>query len=140
MSPIELPYTKWIRTSRYGIPTKADVYGSLIEPPQELVDLAASAEDTEAETTLFDSLLRKRVEEVFAQTRNLARKYTAVVANPPYMGAKNMSAELKQFVQDHYEDGKADLFAAFIYRLFELVPKHGQLGFIYLRVDVHIFL
>ena len=40
-----------------------------------------------------------------------------------------MSGELKQFVQDHYEDGKADLFAAFIYRLFELVPKHGQLGF-----------
>ena len=45
------------------------------------------------------------------------------------MGAKNMSVELKQFVQDHYEDGKADLFAAFIYRLFNLVPEHGQLGF-----------
>lgn len=108
---------------------KADVYGSLIQPPQELVDLASSAEDTEAETTLFDSLLRECAEEIFAQTRYLARKYTAVVANPPYMGAKNMSAELKQFVQDRYEDGKADLFAAFIYRLFELVPKHGQLGF-----------
>lgn len=108
---------------------KADVYGSLIQPPQELVDLAASAEDTEAETTLFDSLLRERVEEVFAQTRYLARKYAAVVANPPYMGAKNMSGELKQFVQDHYEDGKADLFAAFIYRLLGMVPEHGQLGF-----------
>lgn len=108
---------------------KADVYGSLIQPPQELVDLASSAEDTEDEITLADSLLRECADEVFAQTRYLARKYTAVVANPPYMGAKNMSGELKQFVQDHYEDGKADLFAAFIYRLFELVPKHGQLGF-----------
>ena len=108
---------------------KADVYGSLIQPPQELVDLAASVEDAEDEITLFDSLLRERVEEVFTQTRYLARRYVAVVANPPYMGAKNMSAELKQFVQDHYEDGKADFFAAFIYRLFELVPKHGQLGF-----------
>lgn len=108
---------------------KADVYGSLIQPPQELVDLASSAEDTEDETTLFDSLLRECAEEVFAQTRYLARKYTAVVANPPYMGAKNMSAELKQFVQDHYEDGKADLFAAFIYRLLGMVPEHGQLGF-----------
>lgn len=108
---------------------KADVYGSLIQPPQELVDLASSAEDTEDEITLADSLLRECADEVFAQTRYLARKYTAVVANPPYMGAKNMSGELKQFVQDHYEDGKADLFAAFIYRLLGMVPEHGQLGF-----------
>lgn len=108
---------------------KADVYGSLIQPPQELVDLAASVEDAEDEATLFDTFLRERTKEVFAQTRCLARKYAAVVANPPYMGTKNMSAELKQFVQDRYEDGKADLFAAFIYRLFDLVPDHGQLGF-----------
>lgn len=109
---------------------KADVYGSLIQPPQELVELAASApESADDINTLFDPLLREHAEDVFTQTRYLARKYAAVVANPPYMGAKNMSAELKQFVQDHYEDGKADLFAAFIYRLFELVPKHGQLGF-----------
>ena len=120
---VDLDFTVW---NTYA---KADVYGSLIEPPQELVDLAASAEDAEAETTLFDSLLRERVEGVFAQTRYLARKYAAVVANPPYMGAKNMSGELKQFVQDRYEDGKADLFAAFIYRLLEMVPEHGQLGF-----------
>ena len=120
---VDLDFTVW---NTYA---KADVYGSLIQPPQELVDLAASAEDTEAETTLFDSLLRERVEEVFVQTRYLARKYAAVVANPPYMGAKNMSGELKQFVQDHYEDGKADLFAAFIYRLLGMVPEHGQLGF-----------
>ena len=109
---------------------KADVYGSLIQPPQELVELAASSPESEdGVDTLFDPLLREHAEDVFTQTRYLARKYAAVVANPPYMGAKNMSAELKQFVQDHYEDGKADFFAAFIYRLFELVPKHGQLGF-----------
>ena len=92
---------------------KADVYGSLIQPPRELVDLASSAEDTEDEITLADSLLRECADEVFAQTRYLARKYMAVVANPPYMGAKNMSAELKQFVQDHYEDVKADLYGCF---------------------------
>lgn len=121
---VDLDFTVW---NTYA---KADVYGSLIEPPQELVDLAASAEDTEAETTLFDSLLRERVEEVFAQTRYLARKYAAVVANPPYMGAKNMSVELKQFVQDHYEDGKADLFAAFILRNRQFIQHGAMLGMI----------
>lgn len=109
---------------------KADVYGSLIQPPRELVDLASSAEDTEDEITLADSLLRECADEVFAQTRYLARKYTAVVANPPYMGAKNMSAELKQFVQDHYEDGKADLFAAFILRNRQFIQHGAMLGMI----------
>ena len=109
---------------------KADVYGSLIQPPQELVDLASSAEDTEAETTLFDSLLRECAEEIFAQTRYLARKYTAVVANPPYMGAKNMSAELKQFVQDHYEDVKADLYGCFYVRFLKFAMEYGLEGMV----------
>ena len=109
---------------------KADVYGSLIQPPQELVDLVESERANAAgDDILFDSILRERAQTVLDQTKYLSRKYTAVVANPPYMGAKNMSSELKQFVQDHYEDGKADLFSAFIYRLLDLVPEHGQSGF-----------
>ena len=108
---------------------KADVYGSLIQPPQELVDLAES-EHTNAtgDGILFDSILRERAQTVLDQTKYLSRKYTAVVANPPYMGAKNMSGELKQFIQDHYEDGKADLFSAFIYRGFELILENGFSG------------
>lgn len=110
---------------------KADVYGSLIQPPQELVELAASApESADDINTLFDPLLREHAEDVFAQTRYLARRYAAVVANPPYMGAKNMSSELKQFVQDHYEDGKADLFAAFIMRNRQFLRHNAMLGMI----------
>lgn len=110
---------------------KADVYGSLIQPPQELVELAASSPESEdGVDTLFDPLLREHTEDVFTQTRYLARKYAAVVANPPYMGAKNMSAELKQFVQDHYEDGKADLFAAFILRNRQFIQHGAMLGMI----------
>ncbi len=110
---------------------KADVYGSLIQPPQELVDLAES-EHTNAtgDGILFDSILRERAQTVLDQTKYLSRKYTAVVANPPYMGAKNMSGELKQFVQDHYEDGKADLFSAFILRNSQLIQHDALLGMI----------
>lgn len=110
---------------------KADVYGSLIQPPQELVELAASSPESEdGIDTLFDPLLREHAEDVFTQTRYLTRKYAAVVANPPYMGAKNMSGELKQFVQDHYEDGKADLFAAFILRNRQFIQHGAMLGMI----------
>lgn len=117
---------------------KADVYGSLIQPPRELVDLASSAEDTEDEITLADSLLRECADEVFAQTRYLARKYMAVVANPPYMGAKNMSAELKQFVQDHYEDVKADLYGCFYVRFLKFAMEYGLEGMVLGgHMDVH---
>lgn len=110
---------------------KADVYGSLIQPSQELADLAvAMPGDEDGDGTLFDPLLRDRAWEVFAQTKYLARKYAAVVANPPYMGAKNMSGELKQFVQDRYEDGKADLFAAFIMRNRQFLRHSAMLGMI----------
>lgn len=110
---------------------KADVYGSLIQPSQELADLAASMpEDEDSVSTLLDPLLRGRAEEVFTQTKYLACKYAAVVANPPYMGAKNMSGELKQFVQDRYEDGKADLFAAFIMRNRQFLRHSAMLGMI----------
>lgn len=46
------------------------------------------------------------------------------------MGAKNMSGDLKQFVQNHYEDGKADLFSAFILRNSQLIQHDALLGMI----------
>lgn len=122
---VDLDFTLW---NTYA---KADVYGSLIQPSQELVELAVSSPESEdGIDTLFDPLLREHAEDVFTQTRYLARKYAAVVANPPYMGAKNMNAELKQFVQDHYEDGKADLFAAFILRNRQFIQHGAMLGMI----------
>lgn len=122
---VDLDFTVW---NTYA---KADVYGSLIQPPQELVELAASAQKNADDIgTLFDPLLREHAEEVFAQTRYLARKYAAVVANPPYMGAKNMSGELKQFVQDHYEDGKTDLYGCFYVRFLRLAMEHGLEGMV----------
>ena len=122
---VDLDFTVW---NTYA---KADVYGSLIQPSQELVELAVSSPESEdGIDTLFDPLLREHAEDVFTQTRYLARKYAAVVANPPYMGAKNMNAELKQFVQDHYEDGKADLFAAFILRNRQFIQHGAMLGMI----------
>ena len=75
---------------------KADVYGSLIQPPTELARLADSMLENWSEVTPFDLLLEDRVKDVFDQAVCLSRRYAAVVANPPYMGAKNMSDELKK--------------------------------------------
>ena len=118
----------------------ADVYGSLIQPPADLARMAAasapSAEgaversETEGAYTLLSPRLEERAHTVLAQTAYLARKYAAVVANPPYMGSSNMGNLLKQYVQDHYKDGKADLFAAFILRNLQLIKPNALLGMI----------
>lgn len=116
----------------------ADTYGSLIQPPTELAALASAPSDegaverseTGGENTLFDEGLIKRANLVFAQTRYLSRQYAAVVANPPYMGSGNMGNDLKKFVNDHYKDGKADLFAAFMLRNLQLIQPNALLGMI----------
>lgn len=41
----------------------------------------------------------------------MARKYEAVVTNPPYMSNKGMNPKLTKYVYDHYNDEKLDMFA-----------------------------
>ena len=39
--------------------------------------------------------------------------YPAVVANPPYMGSKNMNADLVDYLKSHYPVSKSDLFSVY---------------------------
>lgn len=58
----------------------------------------------------------------------LTKKYTSVVANPPYMGQKNMNADLKNYVKAHYPLTRIDLYAIFMECGLEL--SQGLLGMI----------
>ncbi|PJE46488.1 MAG: SAM-dependent methyltransferase [Sediminibacterium sp.] len=49
----------------------------------------------------------------------LSKKYTSVVANPPYMGQINMNVELKDYVNLHYPETKSDLMTVFM----EVIPN-----------------
>lgn len=60
----------------------------------------------------------------------LTDKYVAVVANPPYMGASNMNAELATYAKDYYFNGKSDLFAVFMYVSMKLLVPKGKTGMI----------
>lgn len=65
------------------------------------------------------------VRPLIAQAELLCRRYDAVVANPPYMGGKGMTRELKEFAKEEYPRSKADAFAMFIERGFELANDRG---------------
>ena len=60
----------------------------------------------------------------------LTAQYAAVVANPPYMGSGNMNAALSKYVADNYTEGKADLFAVFMYVAMNLLQDKGKMGMI----------
>ena len=44
----------------------------------------------------------------------MAKKYDAVVTNPPYMGSSGMSRKLSEHIKQCYENSKSDLYAVFI--------------------------
>ena len=52
-----------------------------------------------------------------------------VVANPPYMGSKNMNKWLGDWIKTHYKDVKGDLFSCFMMRNVGIGAEHAQLGF-----------
>ena len=64
------------------------------------------------------------------QAELLAAQYTAVVANPPYMGGKFYCPALKSFVSDVYKAWKADLYGAFTLRNIALAKNNGFIGMI----------
>jgi hypothetical protein len=58
----------------------------------------------------------------------LTRQYTAVVANPPYMGSGNMNATLKAYVNAKYPKSKSDLFAVFIESMIDMTLPDCRMG------------
>ena len=53
------------------------------------------------------------------QAEVLARRYDAVVANPPYMGSKYMTQRMKDYLKESFKGSHSDMFAA----CFEAFPR-----------------
>ena len=60
----------------------------------------------------------------------LTRKYAAVVANPPYMGAGNMNNKLLGYIKNHYQETSTDLGAVFMEVAFKLLNKNAKYSII----------
>lgn len=109
---------------------EADNFGSLIRPDVTDVDgMLRILESKNVSGQLFISMTHQKVLQALRQADYLSPKYHVVIANPPYMGARNMSGRLATWLKDNYETVKTDLFSAFIVRNTELTLPKGQLGF-----------
>jgi len=110
---------------------EADTFGALIQPdPALTVRLAdhLAMLDDEGDILRGDAL--NRAQRAIEQATYLTRSYAVVVANPPYMGSKQMNALLSQFMKDEYPDAKSDLFAGFIERCTNLAGTRGAVAMI----------
>ncbi|EMZ5623885.1 BREX-1 system adenine-specific DNA-methyltransferase PglX [Enterobacter roggenkampii] len=113
--------------------TSAKTLGSLIQVPQEdeavlkaflygLYRLAVEGDipQKEAAAELIPYIQQAWI---------LAQRYDAVVANPPYMGGKFQTPDVKKHLKDNFLGYEKDLFSAFIARNLELAKDGAQLGF-----------
>ncbi|AFI63081.1 hypothetical protein BAAM1489_00150 [Bifidobacterium animalis subsp. animalis MCC 1489] len=122
-------YDVTLSSETWNTYANANVFGSLIQPDTMLATVCDNNDEPES-LALYAADLIERGNRVLEQTRYLSRTYAAVAGNPPYMGGKNMSTQLKKYVEEHYPKGKSDLFAAFMLRCMQLVPQHGMVGMI----------
>ncbi|MGI8748832.1 MAG: Eco57I restriction-modification methylase domain-containing protein, partial [Deinococcus sp.] len=103
----------------------ADHLGSLITPPAFDAERLRAQLDGLKRRGGFDAQGLEELKHLLKQAELLARKYDAVVANPPYMGGGSFSIELKDFFESHYLEGKADLFSVFMQKCLELSKPTG---------------
>ena len=114
---------------------EADYFGSLIR-----VNAAALAALDDALDALEVNAADLYASNDAIQARDLVRQakalvdqqYHVVIANPPYLAARNMALKLKKWVERNYAGAKNDLLAAFMVRATEVCVQSGQWGMIVL--------
>ena len=102
--------------------------GSLLSPSDE--DLAALERAREASyaTNLFEERGAEAIEEAADACRALARTFSCVVANPPYLGSAKLGPWMGEWIKRNYPDEKTDLCFAFINRICAMKAKGGEAG------------
>lgn len=104
-----------------------DEAGSLFAPTEANLNSIREALDHMGEQDLLHHSVsaEEKLQMALDELEPLARHYDAVIANPPYLGSGSLAKWESEWLKKNYNDGKADLFAAFIYRGFTLAKADG---------------
>lgn len=114
--------------------THAKTFGSLIQIPKLLEDGLAGLEEGIAKAIESGDVFAKAAAQdlvpLVQQAKILAMKFDAVVANPPYMGARYYDGPLKRLVDTHYKPAKGDLYTCFMVRNTDFSKEGGCVGMV----------
>lgn len=111
----------------------AKEYGSILNVSDADYDYALSVIDDFEQSVPVDfeaQILRGKTDDIRAlvnQAKLMAKKYTAVVTNPPYMN--KFDAKLKKYIADNFAEYKGDLFGVFMYHNFSFCTPDGYSAF-----------
>lgn len=98
--------------------------GSLLNPSEDEIDeLKAVAASCSGD--LFASATKNKLESAASICEKLSRRFTCVVANPPYMGSSSFNPFMSKWVKKNYPDVKSDLCTCFIERNLSLAKVGG---------------
>lgn len=101
--------------------------GSLLNPSEDEIDELKAA-TVSCSDDLFASATKTKLESAAAICEKLSRRFTCVVANPPYMGSSSFNPFMSKWVKKNYPDVKSDLFSSFIVRIMDFAGEHGEIG------------
>ena len=107
---------------------EAKNFGSLIQPcidEQNITVIRGALEAIDLRGQLFLSETHLKALRVLKQAEALTQQYHVVVANPPYMGFKQMNGALRQLGETELKECSRDLFAMFIQRSIRLRMSGG---------------
>lgn len=109
----------------------AKEYGSILNiTPVDFAALYARFDEVRDDISMSKESVLNSLLPLVQVAEALDRKYDVVVTNPPYMGSSNMSARLAEYIKENFQNGKTDLFAAFIYRCYVMTGKNGFIAMI----------
>lgn len=118
---------------------EADTRGALVQPDPDLTTRhARHLETLDDAGDLLKADAREWAGHVVRQAQFLTPRYSVVVANPPYMGGKNMAPPLASFLKEEFKGLHGDLFSAFIGRGTRFLVDGGMLGFMTPNVWMYI--
>ena len=120
----KLPFLQG-RTELLDALENLDEIGSLYQPsPSDMLIIDSCRHELQG-GTLFTEHTREKIKQSISQCETLSQQFEIVVANPPYMGSKNMNNWLSIWLRVNYPDEKSDLCTCFIERGFSFTNKLG---------------
>lgn len=105
--------------------------GSLYVPkPEDLQDVEDAIKAVGSGGDLFTTDTLNKLAAMRDDLKALGKRYSCVIANPPYMGSKKFDAWTSAWVKDNYPDEKNDLCTCFMHRSLDYSKHNGYAAMI----------
>ncbi|MGN0838928.1 MAG: BREX-1 system adenine-specific DNA-methyltransferase PglX [Pyramidobacter sp.] len=99
-------------------------YGSILQVSQfDFYKMGLRYKEIQQDINFYRQEVEEDLYPLIKVSNLLSKKYSIVVTNPPYMNSSGMDSNLSDYIKEHYQNSKGDLFAVFIERCGAMTKK-----------------